>query len=47
MKRILIVMALVAIALVGWSIYADFNDSSAGTAPNGEPIGAQHPRSEQ
>lgn len=44
MKRILLVLALAALALVGALIYAD---STAATAPNGEPIGAQHPKREQ
>lgn len=46
MKRILIILAL---AILGAAVLAvlDYYDSSAGTAPNGEPIGAQHPRSGQ
>lgn len=49
-KRTLITLVLILIACVafiGWSLYADYNDPTSATAPNGEPIGAQHPRSER
>jgi hypothetical protein len=47
MKKAFALVALLAIAAAGWMLYADYTDSTAGTAPNGEPVGAQHPKSER
>lgn len=46
MKRFLLILAL---GLIGAVVLAalDYYDPTTGTAPNGEPIGAQHPRSGQ
>lgn len=46
MKRILIGLLILA-AILGALFYADFKSPTSATAPNGEPIGAQHPRSER
>jgi hypothetical protein len=40
-------VAVIAIVATICLIALDFNDPAPSTAPNGEPIGAQHPRSGQ
>ncbi len=49
MKRFLfgLLIALAFLGLFYGLFLADFKDSSSAIAPNGEPIGAQHPRSGQ
>jgi hypothetical protein len=42
-KVLLALLALVVIALVVL-LFGDYDDSTSATAPNGEPIGAQHPQ---
>lgn len=47
MKRI-IIGALVVITVATFvAAVVDFYNPTSATAPNGEPIGAQHPRSER
>lgn len=47
MKKILFAVTLL-IAIVGGAMWLAYTDESTGAkAPNGEPIGAQHPRSER
>lgn len=47
MKRFFIVIAVAVAAVFCWMAHQDHIDSTSATAPNGDPIGAQHPRSEQ
>jgi hypothetical protein len=46
MKRIAFAL-LIAAAILGALFAADFFDPTSATAPNGEPVGAQHPKSER
>jgi hypothetical protein len=45
--RYALAIGLIAIVAALCLVAKDFNDPATATAPNGEPVGAQHPRSEQ